>query len=391
LLHYRKSFIAFGVALLGLLAAGLSILRIDFHPRTDDASVQANYIQFAPEVSGRLTKLAVKDNQYVHKGDLLFTIDSRPYEYVLEQALADQQLLEKQIDDERRKIASESSAVRVAAANLSGSREHTAVMKDAADTAHATTECAQAAVGSAEAQLQLAKHNRERLEPLLSKQYVTVEQVDEARTKVRVAEQSLAEAQAVLNEARGKEVQARASHREASVEIDASQARLEESAHSVDTLDSLIAQRPIKNAHVSDARLNLERCRVVAPFDGYITNLNLAEGEYAQPGTPIFTLIDARNWYVIAAYRETALHRIHPGQHADVYLMSNPGHRFDGHVESIGYGVAPEDDKLSNGLPQIDRTLNWVHLSARFPVRIRIDHPDPNFFRMGITATSIMR
>ena len=387
----KKKYIALCVALFGGLLAGMAVFDIDVHPRTDDARVQANYIQFAPEVSGRLTALTVKDNQFVHKGDLLFSIDPRPYEYALEQALADQQLLEKQIEDAQRKIAAQSSAVQAARAGVAISRAHTVVLSDAIQAAHAATARAKASVSAAEAELQLAINNRQRIEPLLAKQYVTVEQVDEARTKVRVAEQTLAEAKAAYQQAQVLEVQAGAQHQEASVGIAASQAHLAESAHSVDTLDSLIAQRPIKAAHVETAKLDLDWCRVTAPFDGYITNLNIAEGEFAKPGVPIFTLIDARTWYVIADYRETALRHIRPGQHVDVYLMSDPNRRFDGYVESIGYGVAPEDTALANGLPQVDRTLNWVHLSARFPVRIRIDHPDSRAFRIGVTATSIVR
>jgi multidrug efflux system membrane fusion protein len=159
----------------------------------------------------------------------------------------------------------------------------------------------------------------------------------------------------------------------------------------VDTLDSLIAMRPAKAAKVDTARLDLERCTVKAPFDGYVTNLNISEGEYAKPGLPIFTLIDGRTWYVMANYKESELKAIRPGKHVDVYLLSNPSRRFDGVVESIGYGVSPEDSRVSNGLPQIEHTLNWVHIAARFPVRIRVQNPDPALFRIGETAVSIVR
>jgi len=60
-------------------------------------------------------------------------------------------------------------------------------------------------------------------------------------------------------------------------------------------------------------------------------------------------------------------------------------------VESIGYGVFPEDGAVSNGLPNIERTLNWVHLSSRFPVRVRVQDPDPALFRMGETAATVVR
>src|SRR5215468_2433880 len=102
-----------------LLAA---ILVTDLHPRTDDASVRANYIEIAAEVSGKLTLLPVKDNAFVKKGDLLFEIDPRPYEYALQQALSDQEALEQQIVDARRKIASEKSAVEAATAAETNSK-----------------------------------------------------------------------------------------------------------------------------------------------------------------------------------------------------------------------------------------------------------------------------
>jgi multidrug efflux system membrane fusion protein len=105
----------------------------------------------------------------------------------------------------------------------------------------------------------------------------------------------------------------------------------------------------------------------------------------------LFTLIDARKWYVVANYRESELKYITPGMHVDLYLMGNQSRRFDGVVESMGNGVSPDDTNMNNGLPQIDHTLNWVHLAARFPIRIRVVNPDPALFRMGETAISIVR
>jgi len=142
---------------------------------------------------------------------------------------------------------------------------------------------------------------------------------------------------------------------------------------------------------VENAKLDLAHCTVVAPFDGYVTNLNISEGEYAKPGLPVFTLIDTRTWYVVANYRESELKSIAPGKHVDLYLMGNPSRKFDGIVESVGYGVSPDDSNTNNGLPQIDHTLNWVHLAARFPIRIRVQNPDPALFRVGETAISIVR
>jgi multidrug efflux system membrane fusion protein len=159
----------------------------------------------------------------------------------------------------------------------------------------------------------------------------------------------------------------------------------------VDRVETLLAQRPAKAAKVDSARLDLERTRVLAPFDAYVTSMNISEGAYAKPGSPLFTLIDTRNWYVIANYRESKLKNLRIGTPVDVYVMGHPDQKFNGRVESIGYGVTPEDGKLASGLPSIERTLNWVHLSARFPVRVHIEDPDPLLFRIGSTAVTVVR
>jgi len=389
-----KSKYLLGGSIVLALAVGTVVLvlqRLDRQPRTDDASVRANYVQFAPEVSGRVVTLAVKDNALVHKGNLLFAIDSRQYEYALQQALADQKLLEAQITDARRRIASETSAVEAARAGLSGSKTQTKVSESSVDAALAAVERAKAAVEAAEAQKELAASNLGRIEPLLAKQYVTPEQVDESRTKARITARSYEEALSALQQAQAAASQARFAHDESKISVTASEARLEQSVHAVEILDTLLAQRPAKAAKVSDAQLNLERCTVRAPFDGYVTNLNISEGEYAKPGVPIFTLIDNRTWYVVSNYRESELKAIRPGKHVDVYVMSQPSRRFDGIVEGLGFGVAPDDTRLNNGLPDIEHTLNWVHIAARFPVRIRVQNPDTALFRIGETATTIVR
>jgi multidrug efflux system membrane fusion protein len=361
------------------------------HPRTEDASVRANYIQFAPEVTGRLVTIPVADNAFVRAGTLLFAIDPRPYQYALDQALSDQQLLEEQITDTERRIAAENSAVEAARASVVGAKTQTLTVSSTVQASDAAVKRAKASLESSAAQRTLAVNNLHRIEPLLAKQYVTPEQVDDARTKAQVAEHNYQEAEAALEESLALEARSRSMKTEAEAGVAISQAKLNEGIHAVDRLDSLLAQRPAKAAKVASAKLDLERCTVVAPFDGYVTNLNISEGEIAKPGVPLFTLIDARKWYVVANYRESELKYIAPGKHVDLYLMGNQSRRFDGVVESMGNGVSPDDTNMNNGLPQIDHTLNWVHLAARFPIRIRVVNPDPALFRMGETAISIVR
>jgi multidrug efflux system membrane fusion protein len=367
------------------------VLQTDLHPRTDDASVRANFIEIAPEVSGRLTELPVKDNAFVKQGDLLFVIDPRPYQYALQQALSDQEALEQQIIDARRHIAAQGSAAEAARATVFDARAGVQTAGSAIDVSAAAVARAQAAVAAADASLKLATNNLHRIEPLLKKQYVTVEQIDQANTAVRVAQGNYDEAQAALLQAQAGQQQANFRKIEAASLAEEQQAKLGQAIHTIDTVDTLESQRPAKAAKVDAARLDLERTRVVAPFNAYVTNMNISIGAYARPGAPLFTLIDTRTWYVIANYRESKLKNIHLNDHVDLYLMGHPDRRFNGVVESIGYGVFPEDGAVAQGLPNIERTLNWVHLSSRFPVRIRVQDPDPELFRIGATAVTVVR
>lgn len=161
-------FLSIGIVA-GAAALGLVVLHHqNYNPRTDDAEVFANFIGIAPQVDGPVIRLNVRDNQFVKKGDLLYEIDERPYQYALEKAISEQATLEGQISDERRRIAALVSAVSVSKANIT--------------SAEADVDGSERAVNRQRAEWTYASNNLHRLEPLLKKQFVTVDQVDRART-----------------------------------------------------------------------------------------------------------------------------------------------------------------------------------------------------------------
>jgi multidrug efflux system membrane fusion protein len=233
-----------------------------------------------------------------------------------------------------------------------------------------------------------------RLEPLLTKQFVTVDQVDRARTLEIAQSQALkqAESQLLLSEAALRSALAQSEGSRA--DLDQSKAQHQQAQHAVTTLEPLVNQRAAKEAAVKDAHYNLNNCRVYAPFDALVTNLNISEGAYAHVGQEVFTLIDARTWWAVGNFREGQLLHISPGMRADVYILSKPNVRFSGVVDSVGFGVTPDPDvfgKLQPGLPDVQRTLNWVHLASRFPVRVRVQNPPPELFRIGASAVVTIR
>jgi multidrug efflux system membrane fusion protein len=377
------------------IALGLVVVHhVDSYPRTDDSEILANFIGIAPQVEGPLIRLNVHDNQFVKKGDLLFEIDDRPYRYMLEKAISEQATLAGQISDERRKIAALVSAVSVSEANIHGTEADVSRWAAAVEQAKADIAAAEQAVSRAKAEWTYANNNLHRIEPLLLKQFVSVDQVDRARTSEVAEAQALKQAESQLLQAEAALKSTLAQEQRSKAMVTQSTAQHEQAQNAVTTLEPLINQRGAKSSAIDTARYNLNNCRVYAPFDARVTNLTIAEGAYARVGQQMFTLIDARTWWAVANFREGQLQHIAPGMQADVYVLSNPTVRFSGVVDSVGFGVTPDADvvgRFEQGLPDVQRTLNWVHLASRFPVRVRVEHPSPDLFRVSESAVVVIR
>ena len=329
----RNKLPALLLALLALVVLIFVIWRVDSKPATDDAYVSADTIDVVPEVSGRIVELAVVDNQQVKQGDLLFRIDPRLYEASLAKAEASLAALDKQIMLTQRSVDAQKFAASSVEATVSKAR---AAAKQASDTL-------------------------KRTEPLLAQGFVSAEDVDRARTAQRASEADL---NAVLLQA-------------------------QQAASAVSGVDALVAQRVAVQADIALTKLHLEMATVRAPFDGRVVSLKTSIGQFASAMKPIFTLIDTRHWYVIANFRETELKNIHAGTPATLRLMSDSGKTFSGKVDSIGFGVLPDDGGIVlGGLPRVSRSINWVRVAQRFPVKIMVDKPDAELFRIGASAVA---
>lgn len=332
----KKSLPALLIVVAALVLLGLVVWRVDHAPTTDDAYVYADTINVVPEVNGRIVEMPVRDNQAVKRGDLLFRIDPRPYQDALDQARARLVTLDRQIALTQRSVNAQQYNADSVKAAVERSR---ALANQATDTLH-------------------------RMEPLLAQGYTSAEEVDRART----------------------------AQRQAQAELNAALLQAQQASAAVSGVDALVAQRAEVEAQISIAELNLEFTEVRAPFDGRVAALRTTVGQFASALKPVFTLIDTRHWYVIANFRETDLKNVRAGMPATVYLMSDTGKRFDGTIDSISYGVLPDDGGVVlEGLPRVARTINWVHVSQRFPVKIAVQSPDQDTFRIGTSAVATLR
>lgn len=372
-----------------LLTGLLVAQRVNTQPRTDDAEVFANFIGMAPVVEGPVTKLAVHDNQYVTQGELLYEVDDAPYLYALQNAKAQQAQLEGQIEDQQRHIESQGSAALAARAASQSAAANVLAANAAIEQMQADVAHSEAAIRQANVEFEYANDNLHRLEPLLAKQFVTADQVDQARSVARARQEAVQQASAQLKLSQARLNSAVAQKTQSEATLNQSKAQVLQSQRGIDILAPLTTQRASRAAAVHTAEYNYNHCRVYAPFNARVTNLTISEGAYVHAGQQLFILIDTRVWWVLANYRETQLNNIRPGMRADVYVMSKADRPFKGVVDSTAFGVTLDPSTvgaLATGLPDAQRTLNWVHLASRYPVRIRILDPGGDLFRVGENA-----
>lgn len=332
------------------VVAIIAVWSHDNRPQTDDATLRANFIGVAPHASGHIVELLVKDNQLVKEGDLLLVIDPRPYEDAVALAKAQLVLARKQVSAAEKSLQT-------------------------ADASIARAEAQQAASGAtvrrAEAEFKNANDHLKRVEPLLEKEFTTTDQVEAARTRQIITAAVVEEAQKGLVATIAGVAQAKAERQ-----------RAEDAVGQEGDFNGHIAAA---EAQLREAELNLEYCRVKAPFSGKVVNFNISVGEFARAGVDVFTLVDTRTWFVVANFRETQLKHIQEGAPAEIYLQYKGGKRFAGKVVGLAWAVVPENGSSVMGLPSVPRNLDWVRLAQRFPVRVQVENPDDSF-RVGASA-----
>jgi multidrug efflux system membrane fusion protein len=210
---------------------------------------------------------------------------------------------------------------------------------------------------------------------------------EQARTSVLAVDAALDEARAKKRAAVATLTATRAQHLATEAALRQSRSEHARAEDAVGQVANTNARLAAAEAGLHSAELDLEYTRVRAPFDGRVVNLNISNGAFAKSGVEVFTLVDTGTWYVMANFRETQLRHIPAGAPVDLYLQSQPGRRFRGTVVGLGWAVSPENGTSVNGLPRVDRSLDWIRLAARFPLRIRVEDPDESF-RIGASAVA---
>ncbi len=290
---------------------------------TDNAYVHADKVSVSSDVAGRIVEVTVREDQPVHRGDLLFRIDPAPYRIAVQQAEA--------------AIANAQVGVTTLQASLAGTSADIQAAHDAIIN---------------------AQEDHDRQAALMRQGFTT-------RARLQQSEHALSQARAQLGNAQASAAEARA--------------KLATGA-AVPGANPAIAAAQVQRAR---AALDLARTAVRAPIDGIVAQADrLQAGNMMITGLPAVSIVAGQGTYVEANFKETDLNRMRVGQPAEVSLDAYPGLHLRGHVQSIGAGTG----SAFSVLPAQNATGNWVKVTQRVPVRIAIDERSPRPLIAGQSA-----
>jgi multidrug resistance efflux pump len=174
--------------------------------------------------------------------------------------------------------------------------------------------------------------------------------------------------------------------------VQSAQENLNQTLRQVETLKAqrLSAEAGLAQAkaQLNQAQVNLERTRILAPVDGYVTNLLAQLGDYVNVGVNTISLVDANSFWVDGYFDETNLGPIRVGDPAQIKLMGGD-QIVRGHVDSIARAInVANAQPNSQGVATVNPIFTWVRLAQRVPVRIHIDEVPPNVVLWaGMTTT----
>ena len=301
------------------------------HEETDDAQIEKNMNPIIPRVSGYVTKVYVKDNDFVKKGDTLLTIDNRDYLV--------------RVEDAKASLAASEGSLEVSKADVGSSQANVSVSE-------ANVLSAGGNIETAKIRLNRANNDFERYSNLYKNHSITKQQFEQAEAAKLEAESQVK----ILQQ------QQRASSYQKSVT---------EARTNVSNKQTQVAAANIKSAQakLDAAQLNLDYTVVTASIDGQVSKISVQPGQFVQPGQSLFYIINNQDVWVVANFKETQLNKMVIGQKATIHVDAYPNTDFEGTVTSF----SPATGSRFSLLPPDNATGNFVKTIQRLPVKISLN------------------
>lgn len=371
-----------GAALIGITVIGWILLAMNVYQPYSKSSVVSRYVvQIAPQVTGQVTEVPVSPNVPVKKGDVLFQIDPAPFQAQvdgLEAALVQAVQSAEMLDDN---LTTAEASVVQAQAGLVNSRQQVTSLQASLDASTAT-------VAETAERATLAKDEYDRVVAAVAEDPGAISEtmVDAKRQTYLAMEEALLVARAqqvgaqaavdsTMNGQNTVVVQAEAQLREARAAESKAQLAVDSVIKGENTA---VAQT---RAQLQQAKLNLSYTTVVAPADGFVTNLQLRPGFVARAGTPVMTFIDMSERYVVAPLTQNVVRHVKSGDAAEIALKLYPGRILKGSVDSVIWASGEGQSDPSGSLPDISS----VQAGTELAVRVKFDDL-PSDFELPVGA-----
>ena len=312
----KNLFIGIGVIIIATISVYGYFKYDELHPSTDDAYVGSSLVNVAPKVNGYLSNIYIKNNQDIHAGDLLFTIDPKDYQISYNQA----------------------------AKNYKSQIDMTNVAKQ-----------------QIEVQLGQIKKDNEQLKFLseMAKRYTILYKAN------TISQQDYQKTMTDYNNIKSQ------------LDIDNNKYQQFVSGYQFS-----MSKMEATKAQLDSAKSNLDSTKYYAPTDGYITNMaTLTNGEFVSASQQLFGIVDTRSWWIDANFKETQLKRLKVEQKVSIKLDMYD-HKYLGTIQSISYASG----NTFSLLPAQNATGNWVKVTQRFTVRIKITNNEDYPLRVGASA-----
>jgi len=402
-----------GIALLVIAAASLGYwLYARQFESTDDAFIDGDIVQISPKVSSYISKIYVRNNQLVHKGDLLVELDPKDFELKLEQAKAQLATAQSQHGLAQATVNLTTKTAKAsqtqALSNVTTARnnvQQTALASDAkrsmisqaqavARTAEANLAQTRAQVPQAESNVHLAEVEHKRRLALFDKGDISKEILDQstnalqtARAQLDAAQKAVIAAQSRVDEAQAGVATANENYKQSVAQIDLTRSQVDESKGRLQDANAAperidVSQSQAETAEsqigaaqtaVDQAERDLSYTKIYAPEDGYVTQKTIEEGQLVQVGAPLMALSLSDDVWIVANFKETQLELMRVDQPVDIKVDAYPNETFRGKVQSFQVGTGSRFSLL----PPENASGNFVKVVQRVPVKIVFDEkPD---------------
>ena len=343
----------------------------------------------AAKINGTVKTLAVTDNQFVKKGDLLVEIDPVDYNVKVDEAGGALSAEKSRLSELGTRAVAARSQLDELNQQAEGARINLEVQKKNLTQAELEIKKAEAGLEAQKIRLRQSEQDIKRADDLFKKEAISREKYENIQTARDVAAAQVTVAQEQLSQAEAARDAQEARVRQAETDIkrvEAGLATQRDLIHQADlglhSQGGVIKQR---EAMLQTAQLSQGYTRIYAPVDGYVSKRSVETGNQVQAGQPLMALVPLQGTWVTANYKETQLEKVRPGQKVTIVVDTYPGKKFKGKVDSIMAGTGSAFALF----PPENATGNYVKVVQRVPVKITLDEgTDPDhLLRVGMSVT----